>query len=89
MAFSTQHKVYIPDTAKHSQYLLAEFQLSQAFFACYPDEASCYRQLSQLFFKLTDAAGLTNVHFIANDKMPVVRFNTEAFCLSNSCIGSL
>jgi hypothetical protein len=84
MAFSTQHKVYIPDTAKDSQYMLAEFQLSQAFFACYPDEGSCYRQLSQLFFKLTDAAGLTNVHFIANDKMPVVRFHTEAFCFQTA-----
>ena len=84
MSFSTQHKVYIPDTAKDSQYMLAEFQLSQAFFACYPDEASCYRQLSQLFFKLADAAGLTNVHFIANDKMPVVRFHTEAFCFQTA-----
>lgn len=84
MAFSTQHKVYIPDTAKDSQYILAEFQLSQAFFACYPDEASCYRQLSQQFFKLTDAAGLSNVHFIANDKMPVVRFHTEAFCFQTA-----
>ena len=84
MSFSSQHKVYIPDTAKDSQYILAEFQLSQAFFACYPDEASCYRQLSQLFFKLTDTAGLTNVHFIANDKMPVVRFHTEAFCFQTA-----
>ena len=84
MAFSTQHKVYIPDTAKDSQYMLAEFQLSQAFFACFPDESSCYRQLSQLFFKLADAAGLTNVHFIANDKMPVVRFHTEAFCFQTA-----
>jgi hypothetical protein len=84
MAFSTQHKVYIPDTAKDSQYMLAEFQLSQAFFACFPDESSCYRQLSQLFFKLTDAAGLNNVHFIANDKTPVVRFHTEAFCFQTA-----
>lgn len=84
MAFSTLHKVYIPDTAKDSQYLLAEFQLSQAFFACFPDESSCYLQLSQLFFKLADAAGLTNVHFIANDKMPVVRFHTEAFCFQTA-----
>ncbi len=84
MAFSTQHKVYIPDTAKDSQYMLAEFQLSQAFFACYPDETSCYQQLSQQFFKLADAAGLTNVHFIANDKMPVVRFHTEAFCFQTA-----
>ncbi|OBP13214.1 hypothetical protein A5320_19375 [Rheinheimera sp. SA_1] len=84
MAFSTQHKVYIPDTAKDSQYMLAEFQLSQAFFACYPDETSCYRQLSLQFFKLADAAGLTNVHFIANDKMPVVRFHTEAFCFQTA-----
>ncbi len=84
MAISSQHKVYIPDTAKDSQYMLAEFQLSQAFFACFPDENSCYRQLSQQFFKLTDAAGLTNVHFIANDKMPVVRFHTEAFCFQTA-----
>lgn len=79
MAISTQHKVYIPDTARDNQYILADAQLSQAFFACYADEKSCYQQLSKLFFRLADAAGLRNVHFIANDKLPVVRFHTEAF----------
>jgi hypothetical protein len=79
MAISTQHKVYIPDTAKDNQYILAELQLSEDFFASYADTQSCYQQLSQQFFQLADAAGLRNVHFIANDKMPVVRFHTEAF----------
>ena len=32
MAISTQHKVYIPDTAKDNQYILAELQLSEGFF---------------------------------------------------------
>ena len=81
---SSQHKVYIPDTAKDNQYILAEIQLSQAFYAAYPDELSCYQQLSQQFFRLADQAGLRNVHFIANDKLPVVRFHSEAFCFQTS-----
>lgn len=79
MAISTQHKVYIPDTAKDNQYILAELQLSEGFFASYADTYSCYQQLSQQFFQLCEQAGLKNVHFIANDKLPVVRFHTEAF----------
>ena len=51
----------------------------KVFFASFEDTQSCYQQLSQQFFQLADAAGLGNVHFIANDKMPVVRFHTEAF----------
>ncbi len=76
---SSQHKVYIPDTARDNQYILAELLVSEALMQHYTDELSCYQQLSHQFFVLAQQAGLRNVHFIANDKLPVVRFHTEAF----------
>jgi hypothetical protein len=76
---SSLHKVYIPQTAKDNQYLLAELQVSEALLAQYDDQASCYKELGQLFFTLCQQAGLRHVSFIANDKLPVVRYHTEAF----------
>ncbi|WP_348728131.1 DUF3083 family protein [Rheinheimera texasensis] len=73
------HKVYIPQTAKDNQYLLAELQVSEALLAQYEDQAHCYKALGQLFFTLCQQAGLRHVSFIANDKLPVVRYHTEAF----------
>ena len=76
---SSLHKVYIPQTAKDNQYLLAELQVSEALLAQYDDQANCYKELGQLFFTLCQQAGLRHVSFIANDKLPVVRYHTEAF----------
>lgn len=76
---SSTHKVYIPNTAKDNQYILAEIHFSEADYAAYSDNQLCYQELSQHFFRLAEQAGLRNVHFIANDKLPVVRFHTEAF----------
>lgn len=75
-----QHKVYIPQTSKDNQYLLAELQVSEALLAQFDDQASCYKELGQLFFTLCQQAGLRHVSFITNDKLPVVRFHQEAFC---------
>ncbi|MDZ7903002.1 MAG: DUF3083 family protein [Rheinheimera sp.] len=74
---SSQHKAYIPDTARDNQYILAELQVSEALLQHYTDQLSCYQQLSHQFFVLAQQAGLRNVHFIANDKLPVVRFHTK------------
>ncbi len=76
---SSQHKVYIPNTARDNQYILAEFQVGESLFQQYTDLLNCYQQLSHQFFVLAQQAGLRHVHFIANDKLPVVRFHTEAF----------
>ena len=76
---SSLHKVYIPQTAKDNQYLLAELHVSEALLAQYADQANCYKELGQLFFTLCQQAGLRHVSFIANDKLPVVRYHTEAF----------
>lgn len=76
---ASQYKVYIPQTAKDNQYLLAELQVSEALLARYEDQASCYKELGQLFFNLCQQANLRHVSFIANDKLPVVRYHSEAF----------
>ncbi len=77
-------KVYIPDTARHTQYLLAELLVSEALLDAYEETASCYKALSQQFFHLCQQQGLRHVSFIANDKLPVVRFSQEAFCFQTA-----
>lgn len=81
---SHTNKVYIPDTARHTQYLLAELLVSEALLGCYPDTASCYKALSQQFFLFCQQQGLRHVSFIANDKLPVVRLHQEAFCFQTA-----
>lgn len=78
MPTHSKHRVYLPATAKSNQYLLAELKVDETFYANYPDAASCYQQISTALFRLADEAGLFNVHMIANDKLPVVRYHQEA-----------
>tara|TARA_R110002126_G_scaffold98045_7_gene228078 strand:- start:4857 stop:5921 length:1065 start_codon:yes stop_codon:yes gene_type:complete len=78
MPISTQHKVYLPANAKSNQYILAEFKATPAFYQHFNSEQACYQQLSQQLFTLADSLNLHNVHLIATDKLPVVRFHTEA-----------
>lgn len=78
MPVSTQHKVYLPANAKSNQYILAEIKATPEFYQHYSSEQACYQQLSQQFFSLADSLNLHNVHLIATDKLPVVRFHTEA-----------
>ena len=78
MSSHSKHRVYIPTNARSNQYLLAEIKTDESFYQHFDDAKSCYEQLSQRFFALTDAAGLRNVHMIANDKLPVVRYHVEA-----------
>lgn len=92
MPVSSQHKVYIPNSSRDNQYLLAEFPLTDAILARFgaplTDQAEpfkdFYLQLSKIFFELSDQAGLRNVHLIANGKTPVVRFHTEAYTLQTA-----
>ena len=78
MSNHSKHRVYIPTNARSNQYLLAEIKTDEAFYQHFDNAKSCYDKLSQRFFSLADAAGLHNVHMIANDKLPVVRYHIEA-----------
>lgn len=78
MSSHSKHRVYIPTNARSNQYLLAEIKTDESFYQHFDDAKSCYEKLSQRFFALTEAAGLRNVHMIANDKLPVVRYHIEA-----------
>lgn len=92
MPVSSQHKVYIPNSSRDNQYLLAEFPLTDAILARFgaplTDQAEpfhdFYLQLSKIFFDLSDQAGLRNVHLIANGKTPVVRYHTESYTLQTA-----
>ncbi|MBT1445727.1 DUF3083 family protein [Shewanella sp. JM162201] len=81
MSFNHQQKVYLPTDARTNQYITAEIKLTDALLSQYPDYLSCYQALARQFFELADRHNLRNVHVIANDKLPVVRFHTEAYCL--------
>lgn len=81
MASLSQHRVYIPTTARANQYILAEFNPSAAFYARFSDMQQCYDRLARQLFSSCDEYELHNVHLIANDKLPIVRFHEESYCL--------
>lgn len=81
MSFNHQQKVYLPTDARTNQYITAEIKLTDTLLNQYPDVMSCYQALAKQFFELAERRDLRNVHVIANDKLPVVRFHTEAYCL--------
>lgn len=77
---NASHRAYIPTNAHSNQYVLAEFKPDDSFYQAYASPEACYEKLSKLFFRLAEDAGLSNIHFIANDKLPVVRFHSEYLC---------
>ncbi|NMR25867.1 DUF3083 family protein [Pseudoalteromonas sp. NEC-BIFX-2020_015] len=81
MASLSQNRVYIPTTARANQYILAEFKPSDNFYARFTYTEQCYERLTRQLFALCDEYELHNVHLIANDKLPVVRFHEEAYYL--------
>ncbi|CAM3970947.1 DUF3083 family protein [Pseudoalteromonas byunsanensis] len=81
MASMTLNRVYIPTNARNNQYILAEFKPTDEFYDCFDDLQSCYERLARQLFALCDEYELHNVHLIANDKLPVVRFHEESYCL--------
>lgn len=74
---SSAHRAYIPTNAHSNQYILAEIKTNDEFYQQFSSPEDCYAKLSQRFFRLAEDASLHNVHFIANDKLPVVRYHTE------------
>lgn len=77
---NASQRAYIPTRAHSNQYVLAELKPDDAFYQAYANPQACYDKLSKLFFRLAEDAGLTNIHFIANDKLPVVRYHSEYLC---------
>ncbi|WP_299793180.1 DUF3083 family protein [uncultured Shewanella sp.] len=80
MALSHQQKVYLPKDVRSNQYITAEIIVTDALLAHYPDYKTCYQSISRTIFNLAEQEELYNVHVITNDKLPVVRFHTEAYC---------
>ncbi|AQS37864.1 Protein of unknown function (DUF3083) [Shewanella psychrophila] len=80
MSRSHQQKVYIPKDVRSNQYITAEIKVTDALLAHYPDYKTCYQTLSRIIFNLAEQEELYNLHVITNDKLPVVRFHTEAYC---------
>ncbi|RUO33359.1 DUF3083 family protein [Aliidiomarina soli] len=77
---STAHRAYIPTNAHSNQYVLVELKPSDEFYQTFKSPEACYDKLSRLFFRLAEDESLSNVHFIANDKLPVVRYHSEYYC---------
>ncbi|MBU2892543.1 DUF3083 family protein [Colwellia sp. D2M02] len=83
---NTQHKVYIPTSARENQYLMAKIPLTDELLAKYSnliDENNnapyekLYQKLSEIFFNITSHLAIENAQFIANDKFARVRFSPE------------
>jgi len=77
----SQHRVYIPTNARASHYLLAEIIPTDDFYKSFSDINCCYEDIAKELFTCCDAYELHNVHVLANDKLPVVRFNHESYQL--------
>ncbi|MBW8185830.1 DUF3083 family protein [Shewanella nanhaiensis] len=84
MSLNHQQKVYIPKAARTNQYITAEIKVTDALLAHYPDLKTCYQTVSRSIFSLADQEELSNIHVITNDKLPVVRFHTEAYCFQTA-----
>jgi hypothetical protein len=84
MPISHQHKVYIPTEARTNQYITAEIKVTDELLKQYPDHQSCYQTLSRTIFDLAEQLELRNVQVITNDKLPVVRYHTEAYCFQTA-----
>ncbi|MGI2066028.1 DUF3083 family protein [Shewanella sp. MF08487] len=84
MSLSHQQKVYLPKEARTKQFITAEIKVTDVLLSQYPDYQTCYQSLSRLVFNLAEQHDLRNVHVITNDKLPVVRFHTEAYCFQTT-----
>lgn len=81
MSSMHQHRVYIPVNARASHYLLAEIIPNDDFYKSFSDMNSCYETIAKQLFACCDEHELHNVHLLANDKLPVVRFHDESYQL--------
>lgn len=81
MASSNQHRVYIASNARANHYLLVEFKPSDEFYLQFNDYINCYNRIARELFSFCDEYELHNVQILANDKLPVVRYHDEPYCL--------
>jgi len=84
---SAAHKVYISNHARDNQYLLANFELSDQLISDIDSEfnvdsaqayKNVYKTIRNTIFQLCEKHQIDTAHFIANDKVPVVRFSGES-----------
>ncbi|MBR9729253.1 DUF3083 family protein [Shewanella intestini] len=80
MSASRQKKVYLPTSARKNQFITVGFPLTDEFVNHYDNIDDCYREFSHLVFKLAEEFELYNVHVVATDKLPVVRYHAESYC---------
>jgi hypothetical protein len=81
MATLNQHRVYIPANARANHYLLAEITPNDDFYKNFSDINCCYERVARQLFSCCDEYALYNVHILANDKLPVVRYNEQSYQL--------
>lgn len=83
---NAQYKVYLPASARETQYLLAKFDLSDELLEAFADKIDMasdqpyrafYETLSELFFNIAHELDIDCGQFVANDKFLRVRFCEE------------
>jgi hypothetical protein len=83
---NSQHKVYIPSSARTNQYLLVKFPLTDDLLSKYAaliDKTSelpyqkLYQTLADSFYEISDKLNIDSGQFIANDKFSRVRYSPE------------
>lgn len=83
---SAAHKAYIPSNARDNQYIIAQFSLTDELLNKLTPQwteqtpqkyLAFYQKLSQDFFDLCQQFEIGNSLFIANDKLPRVRYSNE------------
>ena len=84
MATLNQHRVYIPSNARANHYLLAEITPNDSFYSSFNSINCCYERIARQLFAACDEYELHNVHILANDKLPVVRFHDESYQLETN-----
>ncbi|MBV7316853.1 DUF3083 family protein [Shewanella sp. NIFS-20-20] len=79
---SSRHlqKAYVPIDTRTVQYISAEFHYTSAIEQAF----SSLDAMTQAIFTLADEAEIFNCHIIANDKLPLVRHNSESYCIENA-----
>ena len=82
MSVSRQKKVYLPTATRKNQYITVGCPLTDELVNSYSDLETCYHEFSKLVYQVAEQFELFNVHVVASDKLPMVRFHSEAYCLS-------
>ncbi|WOH38357.1 DUF3083 family protein [Thalassotalea fonticola] len=83
---SKGNTIFLPSNSRYNQYLLAEFKITDELLEHLKADENAdklkpwqnfYQNISEQLFTICEDEEIDNVHFIANDKLPRVRFNQE------------